>query len=127
MSSLSIPRVSGFVQHRHRSSPFAGQALLGVAASLDAQGKVDEAITAYTDLARRTGDIAAVQSEFALGRLYEVKGQLDKAVEHLDVVVQMSNGSALGQEAYVHAGEIRAAHPELVKAAPAVPPMIPGK
>ena len=111
----------------YHSSPFAGQASLGLAASLDAQGKVDEAITAYSDLAHRQGDIAAIQSEFALGRLYEVKGQLDKALEHLDAVAQMAGNTPLGQEAYVHAGEIRAAHPELVKPSPAVPAMVPGK
>jgi tetratricopeptide (TPR) repeat protein len=118
------------LRQEYRSSAFTIQASLGVAASLDAQGKVDDAIAAYTDLTHQSGDVASMQAGFALGRLYEVKGQLDKALENLDAVAAAAGNSTIGQEAGVHAVEIRMAHPELVKAMPAasaVPPMTPGQ
>lgn len=111
----------------YRNSPFVGQAALGIAASLDAQGKTDEAIPAYADLTHLSGDVVSLQAAFALARLYESKGDLAKALENLDMVAQAAGNTTMGQEAYVHAGEIRAAHPEFVKASPAVPPMTPGK
>jgi len=115
------------LRQEYRNSPFINQASLGIAACLDAAGKVDDAIAAYSDLTRLSGDVASLQAEFALGRLYEVKGQLDKAVENFDAVAQAAGNTTMGQEAYVHAGEIRAAHPQLVKAAPAVPAMTSGQ
>jgi len=115
------------LRQEYRTSEFAGTAALGIATCLDAQGKVDEAIAAYSDVTRRSGDIAAIQAEFSLGRLYETKGDLDKATAHYDAVVQMAGNSNLGNEAYMRAGELRAAHPELVKPGQVVPPMNPGQ
>ena len=109
------------LRQEYRNSPFVSQASLGIAASLDAAGKVDDAISAYSDLTHLSGDVASLQAEFALGRLYEVKGQLDKSVENFDAVNQAAGNSTMGQESFVRAMEIREAHPELVKAAPAVP------
>jgi TolA-binding protein len=64
----------------YHDSEFMGDALLGVAASLDAQGKVDQATAAYKNLIERhPNDIAVPQAKFALAGLYESQNKPELA------------------------------------------------
>ncbi|HEX4341979.1 MAG TPA: hypothetical protein VH255_01225, partial [Verrucomicrobiae bacterium] len=51
---------------------------------------------------------------------YETKGQLDKALEQYDAVVQAGGNSGFANESYVRGVELRAQHPELTKTVPRV-------
>lgn len=103
----------------YRSSPLASTAAFGVAASLEAQGKTDDAINAYNDLVqRRVGEMIIVQAQFALGRLYEAKKDFEKAVTFYDNVVKDGGNLEFANDAYVRAAELRMQYPTLAKATP---------
>src|SRR5579864_7717464 len=64
----------------YQGSPFMGEALLGIAACLDAEGKTDQAITAYRDLVTRHPNESFVpQAKFSLARLYASQNKLELA------------------------------------------------
>ena len=60
---------------------FRATASLGVAASLEAQGKTDQAIAAYQTTAAYSDSAAAESANFALGRLYESQGKWNDAAD----------------------------------------------
>lgn len=102
---------------KYRNNTLAGTASLGIAASLDAQGKTDDALVIYEDLiARRPSDMAFVQSQYAAARLYESKKQYDKAVALYEAVGQEDSQGRMGNDAAVRAHELSLLHP-----APAAP------
>jgi predicted negative regulator of RcsB-dependent stress response len=104
------------------ATPFAGQARLGVAASLEAQGKTDEAIAAYRVLVdRHSNDSAAPQAKFALARLYERQGNLEQARNLFEDLARSDPNSSIGSEAGMRYEELIAKHPELAPA-PTPPP-----
>jgi TolA-binding protein len=110
------------------NSPFMGQALLGIAASLDAQGKTDEAITAYKDLVdHHPGENTVPQARFALGRLYEVKGDVEKARNQFEEVARENQYSSIGSEAGMRLEELNVKHPQLKPATPAPTNALPYK
>jgi len=104
----------------YRESAFVGQALLGVAACKDAQGKTDEAITAYKDIVdHHSTESVAPQARFALGRLYEKQNKPELARDLYLQVAQMDQNGALGAEAGMRMAELNAKYPSLVTAKPA--------
>lgn len=71
------------------SDPLAASAALGVAASLEAQGKPDLATTAYLRVTSSySGSPAGLQAEFSLGRLAEQQGKLSEAESYYDNAAQ---------------------------------------
>ena len=85
---------------------FAAQAALGMAASLDAQGKTDLAADAYQRLINGLADATCVNAaKFALARIDEAQGKLNEAFTDYAYVAQHSNpngslgtGSSIGEE-----------------------------
>ena len=107
-------------RREYADSPFMGQALLGIAASLDAQGnKTDEAIAAYKDLVEHhPGENTVPQARFALGRLYEGKGEVDKARNQFEEVARENQYSSIGSEAGMRLEELNMKYPLLKPATP---------
>ena len=99
---------------------FAPQATLGVAASLDALGKTDQATSYYKKAASQTanGNVAAF-AKFSLARIYESQGKLSDAATLFGEVARTYANTSLSSEAGVRAAELRAK----VTAAPAAPAM----
>lgn len=94
-------------------NPYLGIALLGVAASLDAQGKTAEATTAYDRvISLFPNDAPAQQARLAKSRLIE-SSQPPQALALLDDVLR--NEFALGYQQIAGAARARllAGHPEL--------------
>jgi len=103
----------------YREPTFMGEALLGIAACLDAQNKTDEAIRAYKDLTEHhSGDPAVPQAKFALARLYEGQGKPEMARTLFEDVARSEPYSSLGSEAGMRLEELKMKHPELFAAAP---------
>ena len=101
----------------HRGSPFMGQALLGIAACLDAQGKTNEAVIAYKEIVdRRPGETIVPQAKFALARLYESQGLPEKARPLFEDVWRDNQRNSLGSEAGMRLEELNVKFPSLATA-----------
>jgi TolA-binding protein len=104
----------------YQASPLMGEALFGIATCLDAQGKTDQAATAYKDLiTRRPNESFVPQAKFALARLYETQNKLEQARDMYQDIERAVPFSMLGNEAGVRLEELIAKNPSL---APAPPP-----
>ncbi len=76
-------------------TPWVPQAVFGVAASLDAENKVPEAITKYKDFTERySGDPSVDQARLNLARLYESTGQAQPALEILSKMMSPQTGGS---------------------------------
>lgn len=93
--------------------PFAAQAALGVAASLDAQGKTDPAAEAYQRVisAFPSDANAADAAKFSLAKIDEQRGKLNDAENFYQEVVRDNPNNLLGSEAAFHAMQLRAKLP----------------
>ena len=90
----------------HPGSELAGQAALGVATSLDAQGK--PAATEFQAVVNNYSDPAIVSAaKFALGRIAESQGKLNEAFACFEDAARLNPGSTLGYEAGMHVLELR--------------------
>ena len=112
----------------YHDSPFMGEALLGVAACLDADGKRDAAITAYKNLIdRHPSDIVVPQAKFALARLYDAQNKPELAKDLLQDIERANPFSSLGNEAGMRLEELIAKYPQLAPPPPAIPTNAPMK
>jgi predicted negative regulator of RcsB-dependent stress response len=112
-------------RHEYRDSPLVGQAILGVAASLDAQGKANEAVEAYQDLIRHhPGESLIPQAKLALAQLYIGKNQPDLAAGALADVARDESAGSLASEAALELQQLRMKLPSqgMPFPAPATPP-----
>ena len=99
------------------TGPLAATAALGVAASLEAQNKLDAAVAAYQRVASGFASSSSAQpAEFALGRIAEQQNKLTEAVSHYEKIARAGSGGSLAQEAGQRAFELKA------KTAPAAAP-----
>jgi tetratricopeptide (TPR) repeat protein len=106
----------------YASSPFRGEALLGIASCLNAQGNTAEAVTAYKDLIdRRLSEYVLPQARFALGCCYEAQNKPELARNLFEEVERNNPSSSLGSEAGMRLEELKLKYPNL--AIPAAPPM----
>ena len=106
----------------YHDSPFMGEALLGIGACLDAQGKTDAAITSYKNLVdRHPSDIAVPQAKFALARLYEAQNKPELARDLLQDIERANPFSSLGNEAGMRLEQLIAKNPQLAPPPPATP------
>jgi tetratricopeptide (TPR) repeat protein len=107
-------------KREYGSSPFIGQALLGLAACQDAKGNAREAMAAYQDvIARRPGDYVVSQARFSLARLHVAQNEPEKARILLEEVERSDPYSGLGSEAGMRLEELKVKYPKLF--APAAP------
>jgi tetratricopeptide (TPR) repeat protein len=105
----------------YTGSPFRGEALLGVASCLNAEGKANEAIAAYKDLIdRRLSEYALPQARFALGCLYEAQNKPELARNLFEEVERNNPYGSLGSQAGMRLEELKVKYPSL--AIPAAPP-----
>lgn len=111
----------------HPDGEFSGQAGLGVATSLEAQGKTDLAASAYQRLINTSPDVAAVSSaRFALARIDESLGRLNDALNLYQSVLNNAPGNLLGSEAAMRLVDLKSKLPSATPA-PATPPKLPLK
>lgn len=101
-------------------SPFTGQAALGVAATMEAQGRTQDAINAYRNVTEHYQQNWNVgpQAKLALARLLEAQGKLTEARDELMESVRTYPAEG-GAEANMRLRELLTAHPELIPASPA--------
>ncbi len=97
---------------------FAGQAALGLAASLDAQGKGDLAATAYQKVISNYPDpVVASYAKFSLAQLDERQGKLPEALGLYEEIIRANPNGALGSEAGLRAMELKTRQPSAAPAA----------
>jgi predicted negative regulator of RcsB-dependent stress response len=94
----------------HPDGEFSWQAALGVAASLDAQGKSDLAVDAYQQVVNSPSDNTegASVAKLAIARIYETQGKVNEAFSLYGEVMRANPNGALGSEASVRAMELKA-------------------
>jgi predicted negative regulator of RcsB-dependent stress response len=103
----------------------AATAALGVAASLEAQNKLDAAAAAYQKVTISYASTSCVlPAEFALGRIAEQQNKLTEAMNHYENAARAPLGGTLAQEASQRAFEIKNKLAAAPKAAvtPSAPP-----
>jgi predicted negative regulator of RcsB-dependent stress response len=91
------------------SGPMSASAALGVAASLEAQGKPDLAATAYLKVTSSySGSPAGLQAEYSLGRLAELQGRFEEAQGYYESAASFGQaGGTISQEAQGKAYEMK--------------------
>jgi TolA-binding protein len=103
----------------YTDSPFRGEALLGIAACLDAQGNSSEAANAYKNLIdRHPSDYVLPQARLALARLYEAQSKPELARNLLEEVERSNPYSSLGSVAGMRLEELKAKYPNLEASQP---------
>jgi pentatricopeptide repeat protein len=108
----------------HPNFPLANEAAIGVAVSLEAQGKAAEATARYEEIARQsTPDSTWPQARSALARLYVQQNHPDRAFEMYKEMLQARSGDSWTMEAQVQARELLDKYPALRQQleAPAAP------
>jgi TolA-binding protein len=101
---------------------FTAQATLGLASSLDALGKTDQAISAYQRASNQTSDLnVAVSAKFSLARIDEAQGKLAEAQRLYREVARSYGNTSLGSEAGLRAMDLNDRLPK----APATPAPVP--
>jgi TolA-binding protein len=112
-------------RREHSESPFLGEALLGIGACLDAQGKAHDAMAAYKDLIdHHPGDVVLPQAKFALACLYEAQNQPDQARTLFEEVDRSDPGS-VGDEARMRLEEFKTKYPKLLASSTPTPTPVP--
>ena len=93
----------------HPDGQFSAPAALGVAASLEAVGKLDSAASAYQQvLSGFSSDMVVVNSaKFALARIDGQQGKITDAVNLYESIVRNNPGAPIAQEAALRAMELR--------------------
>jgi TolA-binding protein len=89
-------------------SDFTAQASLGIAASLEAQGKIDLATVAYQKAINQSAPVSvAVNAKFALARIAQQQGKIADAEKLYEDIAKQNQGSPYAQEAAMRAMELR--------------------
>jgi len=101
---------------------FTPDALLGVAAALDAQGKTDLAISAYQKAAAQSGNVSVTASaKFAIARIYDAQGKTAEAVKLYEEIARAYPNSSFSNEAGLRAMELKTKGPgAIARPVPAV-------
>jgi tetratricopeptide (TPR) repeat protein len=112
-----------FLKDNNSDTAMNSQAALGVAASVEAQGKGADAIPKYQDVVNRFGMTAAgSQAKLSLARLFETQSRPDQALKLYDELNKAANPYDPWRAVAVEKREqLLSKHPELSKAeAPAI-------
>lgn len=112
-----------FIQ-QYNSSPFAGQAALGVASCYDAEGKTNDAVSGYEAvISRYPSQNVVPQAKLGMARLLEAQGKFREARTALEDLTHTYPGT-ITSEAASRLVALNAAHPEMAPTnAPAMPGM----
>jgi len=98
------------------SHPMANEALLGVAASLEADGKSADAIARYEDLIKHhAADTTGPQAKSALARLYLAANRPEDALPLYDDLTRGNNSESWVIEAQIQRQQLLAKYPNLKK------------
>jgi tetratricopeptide (TPR) repeat protein len=109
----------------HPDGFFAAQAALGVATSLDAQGKMDLAAKAYQRVVSIASDTTAANSaKFALAQIDERQNKFTDAMNLYEDIMRNNPNSSLGSEAGLRTMELKM---KLPSAPPSTAPGVPLK
>lgn len=115
------------VAQEYPASPWLAEAAYGVAMSLDAAGKTNEATAKYEEIRKRYASSEVIdQTRLALARLYE-STKPEEAYRLYDEVMKGNpvQYSGLGNEAGMNLEELVKQHPELAKLRePVAPPTL---
>ncbi len=97
---------------------FAAQASLGVASSIEAQGKESEALTKYQEITTRysTDPSVLIPAKMAYGRLMEKQGKYEVAYSAYNDIMRSGAYTTWAQEAMYRLQALEKKHPELVQA-----------
>src|SRR5207253_7437499 len=100
-------------------------ASFGIAASLESQGKRDEALTAYQRVTTAyASSSVANEARLAMARIYEAKNQPAEALKLYDDLTRGGPMSMRAQDATMRRNQLLKAHPELDKPATNAAPVI---
>jgi predicted negative regulator of RcsB-dependent stress response len=100
----------------YSDSPMANIALLGIAASLEAEGKNPEAATAYEDIIRRPQmDSTTSQAKSALARVDLALNKPDQALHLYEDLLRNNGNDTWSAEAGIQIQELLAKYPALKK------------
>jgi predicted negative regulator of RcsB-dependent stress response len=116
-----------YLEVNSSGGPLAAIAQMGIGASLESQGKVDDAANAYQKVASTyAGQPAALPAMFALGRIAKAQGHLTEALGNFKAAANAGQaGGSLAQQAALEAQEIQARIAAQKPAAPAPAPAPP--
>ena len=105
--------------------PLASQAMIGVASSLEAQGKLADATARFSDLIKRhQADATTPQAKSALARLYLAQNKPELALQYYEELARANNNDTWTSEAGIQIQELLAKYPNLRKpVAPAPAPL----
>jgi predicted negative regulator of RcsB-dependent stress response len=112
----------------HPDFPLASAATVGVAASLEAEGKLAEATARYEEIVHGgTQDSTWPQARSALARLYTEQNHPDRALDVYKEMLEARSGDSWTMEAQVQVRELLDKYPQLRQqlappSAPAIPP-----
>jgi predicted negative regulator of RcsB-dependent stress response len=101
---------------QYPESPLSSEAMIGVAASLEAQGKKDEAAAKYKELIdRRSGDSVIPQAKSALARIYESQNKPELALGLYKELAEKANANndTWSAEAPIQMEELLTKYPKL--------------
>ena len=105
------------------TSPAAATALMGVAASQEAAGETDKAISTYGQVLSLHGSAPeAQQTKLALGMLHELKKQPELALRQYDAVLSAKPATVWRMEAEMRREQLVRLNPQLVAGTPVVAP-----
>ncbi|HZT21760.1 MAG TPA: tetratricopeptide repeat protein [Verrucomicrobiae bacterium] len=86
--------------NEHPDNQFSDLAMLGVAASLEAENKTNEAVRAYQRVTANSNDpVIDMTAKFALGRIAEEQGRFNDALVFYQDVARVGVGTSLGSQA----------------------------
>lgn len=106
----------------HPTGPFAATAELGVAASFEAENKLDQAAATYQRVtAMFSGTPYAIQAEFGLGRIAEQQNKFSDASSHYENVMRSAVSGSLAQEAAIRDAELKLKMPAAAPKSAATP------
>ena len=109
----------------HPDNSFTAEAALGLATSLDAQGKNDLAASAYQRVINSPSDAtAATSAKFALAQIDERLGKFTDALNLYEDILRYNANGSMGSEAGLRAMELKM---KLQSASPVPAPAAPSK
>ncbi|MDB6019391.1 MAG: Tetratricopeptide 2 repeat protein [Pedosphaera sp.] len=100
----------------NQESPLTSEAEMGVAASLEAQGKIQEATSKYKEFSDRHPGVS--QAKSALARLYVEQNKPELAFKLYQDLMATRNNDTWTEEAQVQAAELLAKYPKLREPSP---------
>jgi predicted negative regulator of RcsB-dependent stress response len=119
---------SKFIEE-HPASALLAQARVGLAASLEGEGKASEATQKYLEILPAYSSEANIVSpvKLTLARLYEKQNKPEQALTYYSELARINNPSdPWAAEARERGELLLAQHPELRKAPPSAPSVVPG-